>query len=146
MFSRSDGRQTVDVYLARGTEARFAGGRGEKIFTDAEVAFGAEPNVVTTGETSRSGPGPAATRSSSTSRASRTCSTQRRPQFHRPSSGRQIPWTGKDSNTEANVWSIAIELPTGARSARAADQDLGPVQPARETAASITSTVPGTRR
>ena len=41
-----DGRQTVDVYLARGAESRDPEPVGEKIFSAVEVSFAAEPNIV----------------------------------------------------------------------------------------------------
>jgi hypothetical protein len=44
-----DGRQRATVYMATGEEAREAEAVGSPIITDAEVSFGAEPNVVTAG-------------------------------------------------------------------------------------------------
>jgi hypothetical protein len=41
-----DGRQTATLYKATGPEARQAEAVGTPIISDAEVSFGAEPNVV----------------------------------------------------------------------------------------------------
>ena len=44
-----DGKQTVDVFLAKGSEARSAEAVGTKIFSGVEVSFGATPNISTSG-------------------------------------------------------------------------------------------------
>src|SRR4051812_7950106 len=44
-----NGAQTVDVFLAKGAEARSPEAVGTKIIAAAEVSFGATPNVVTAG-------------------------------------------------------------------------------------------------
>src|SRR6266508_4891356 len=41
-----NGRQTVNVFMATGTEARSVEAVGAKIISDAEVSFGANPNIV----------------------------------------------------------------------------------------------------
>ena len=45
-----DGRQTVDVFLARGERSRSPEPVGEQILTDVQVSFGAQPNVATAGD------------------------------------------------------------------------------------------------
>ena len=50
MFSKpQNGRQTVNVFVAKGAEARSVEAVGTKIIADAEVSFGAKPNVVKSG-------------------------------------------------------------------------------------------------
>src|SRR5262245_33944497 len=61
--------------------------------------------------TSHSSPAVAVMRSFSISTASRICSTKRN--FTEPHLSGKSPWTGVDSNTEANVFSMVVELPTG---------------------------------
>ena len=44
-----DGRQTASVYLAKGAELRSPEPVGTRIVSDAEVSFGAQPNIVKSG-------------------------------------------------------------------------------------------------
>jgi hypothetical protein len=44
-----NGRQTANVFVAKGMEARSVEAVGTKTITDAEVSFGAKPNIVTSG-------------------------------------------------------------------------------------------------
>src|SRR5690242_21604129 len=44
-----NGKQTVSVFVAKGAEARSAEAVGTKIITDAEVSFGATPNIIRSG-------------------------------------------------------------------------------------------------
>src|SRR6187200_2890625 len=44
-----DGKQTVDVFVAKGVEARSAEAVGEKTIAGAEVSFGPKPNIVKAG-------------------------------------------------------------------------------------------------
>ena len=75
VFSKpQNGRQTVDVFMATGPESRSVEAVGKKIIADAEVSFGAKPNII------RSGPytfslAAGAMPSFSTSTESRTYST-----------------------------------------------------------------------
>jgi hypothetical protein len=78
MFSTpQNGKQTVNVFVAKGAESHSIEAVGTKIIADAEVSFGAKPNIVKSGTYTF-----------------------------------KSPWTGVDSNTEANVFSTVIELPT----------------------------------
>ena len=43
------GRQTVNVLVATGAESRSDEAVGTKIITDAEVSFGAKPNIIKSG-------------------------------------------------------------------------------------------------
>src|SRR5215217_514691 len=47
VFSKpQNGRQTVNVLVATGSESRLDGALGTKIIADAEVSFGAKPNII----------------------------------------------------------------------------------------------------
>jgi hypothetical protein len=69
-----NGRQTFNVFLAKGAESRSVEAVGRKIVGDAEVSFGPTPNLVKAA-TTHSSLAVAATLSSSISTASRICST-----------------------------------------------------------------------
>jgi hypothetical protein len=74
VFSKpQNGKQTVNVFLAKGEESRSVEAVGKKIIADGEVSFGAKPNIVKSAPT-RSSPAVGATRSFSTSTESRICS------------------------------------------------------------------------
>src|SRR6202022_1541112 len=108
-----DGKQTVDVYLAANQDARSVEAVSEKIFSDVPVSFvGDEPHIATSGDFTffpgpRSGAfvfffgglqnllGPSGGHNFAV--------------LHLPG---ESPWTGVDSNTQANVFSTAIEMPT----------------------------------
>jgi hypothetical protein len=50
IFSKpQNGRQTVDVFMATGAESRSVEAVGKKIIADAEVSFGAKPNIIRSG-------------------------------------------------------------------------------------------------
>jgi hypothetical protein len=50
VFSKpQNGRQTVNVFVATGSESRAAEAVGTKIIADAEVSFGAKPNIIKSG-------------------------------------------------------------------------------------------------
>ena len=50
VFSKpQDGRQTVNVFLAKGAELRSPEAVGTKIIADGEVSFGAKPNIMQVG-------------------------------------------------------------------------------------------------
>jgi hypothetical protein len=106
-----NGKQTVDVLLARGAQARSAEAVGTKII-DAEVSFGAEPNIV------RSGPYTffAGNRSDAFffdyDGIKNLFDTKGGRNFTAPHLGGKSPWTGQDSNVESNVFSMVLELPT----------------------------------
>src|SRR5712671_8021569 len=44
-----NGKQTVNVFVAKGAEARSVEAVGTKVIADAEVSFGAKPNIVKSG-------------------------------------------------------------------------------------------------
>ncbi|HME48628.1 DUF4331 family protein [Mycobacterium sp.] len=106
------GRQTADVFLARGQEARSPEAVGTKLFSDVDVSFGPTPNIV------ESGPFMffAGARSDAFffdyDGIKNLFDTSGGRNFTAPHLGGTSPWTGQDSNTEANVFSMVIEMPT----------------------------------
>ena len=116
------GRQTVDVYLATDDEAREPEAVGEKIFDAVEVSFGATPQVVSSGDFTFF----AGARSDAFffdfDGVKNLFDTSGTRNFTSPVQPRpETPWKGVDSNTEANVCSMVLELPT---SALGADPDI----------------------
>ncbi|WP_396899421.1 DUF4331 family protein [Mycolicibacterium sp.] len=106
------GRQTVDVYLAAGDDAESPEAVGERIFTDVEVSFGKEPNIVeTNGFRFFAGARSDAFFFDFDGIKNLFDITGGR-NFTAPHLGGESPWTGQDSNTEANVFSMVMELPT----------------------------------
>jgi len=107
-----DGRQTFSVFVAKGSEARSPEAVGEKVVTDAEVSFGTMANPITSG--------PYTFFAGSRSDAfffdfdgiQNLFDTSGGRNFTAPHLGGRSPWTGVDSNTEANVFSTVVELPT----------------------------------
>jgi hypothetical protein len=113
VFSKPDGaKQTVSVFVAKGAEARSAEVVGTKIIADADVAFGARPNIVRSGATTFF----AGARSDAFffdfDGIKNLFDTSGGRNFTAPHLGGKSPWTGVDSNTEANVFSTVIEMPT----------------------------------
>ncbi|MFF1913506.1 DUF4331 family protein [Streptomyces sp. NPDC058239] len=107
-----DGRQTFSVFIAKGDEARSPEAVGETVVTDAEVSFGTMGNRVSSG--------PYTFFAGSRSDAfffdfdgiKNLFDTSGGRNFTAPHLGGKSPWTGVDSNTEANVFSTVVELPT----------------------------------
>lgn len=107
-----DGRQTVDVFKAVGDEAESPLPLGEKIFEAVEVSFGPTANVVQSdGYTFAAGARSDAFFFDFDGIKNLFDITGGR-NFTAPHLGGESPWTGVDSNLTANVFSIAIELPT----------------------------------
>ncbi len=107
-----NGEQTVDVYMAIGDDARSPEPAGEKIFSGVEVSFGQQPNIATSGDITFF----AGARSDAFffdfDGIKNLFDTSGKRNFTEPHLGGPSPWTGVDSNTEANVFSTVIELPT----------------------------------
>src|SRR3954447_13348993 len=108
-----DGRQTVDVYLAVDEEAEEPEAVGSKIFEAVEVSFGTEPIVATSGSFTFF----AGARSDAfffdfdgVKALFDTSGTRNFTSYNQPRP--ETPWTGVDSNTQANVCSMVIEMPT----------------------------------
>ena len=113
MFSEpSNGSQTVDVYMATGEDARSPEPVGEKIFSGVDVSFGSTPNIVTSGDITFF----AGARSDAFffdfDGIKNLFDTSGKRNFTDLHIDGAPPWTGVDSNTEANVFSTVIELPT----------------------------------
>src|SRR5580698_7417018 len=114
VFSKpQNGRQTFSVYNATGAESRSPEAVGTKIVADAECSFGPTPNIVTSG--------PYTFFAGSRSDAfffdfdgiKNLFDIRGKRNFTEPHlTPGKSPWTGVDSNTQANVFSTAVELPT----------------------------------
>ncbi len=113
VFSKpQNGRQTVDVFMAKGAESRSAEAVGKKIIADAQVSFGAKPNIIKSGAYTFF----AGSRSDAFffdfDGIKNLFDIRGKRNFTEPHLGAKSPWTGVDSNTEANVFSTVIELST----------------------------------
>jgi hypothetical protein len=108
----ANGRQTFDVFIATGLQARSAEAAGTKVVDSADVSFGTTPNVVTSGNYTFF----AGSRSDAFffdyDGVNNLFDTSGGRNFTAPHLGGKSPWTGVDSNAEANVFSMVIELPT----------------------------------
>jgi hypothetical protein len=107
-----DGRQRATVYLATGQEARQAEAVGKPIVRDAEVSFGAKPNVVTAGPYtffagSRSDPFFVDFAGVLTA-----FDWQRGKNFTDLKHVDPSPWTGNDTLAPYNAFGIVLEVPT----------------------------------
>jgi hypothetical protein len=107
-----NGKQTVSVFVATGSESRSDEAVGAKIIENADVSFGPEPNIIRSGNYTFF----AGSRSDAFffdfDGIKNLFDTRGKRNFTEPHLDGKSPWTGVDSNTEANVFSIAIELPT----------------------------------
>ncbi|WP_458318470.1 DUF4331 family protein [Mycolicibacterium brisbanense] len=107
-----DGRQTVDVYLATGDDAESPEAVGERIFGGVEVSFGKEPVIARTDDYTFF----AGARSDAFffdfDGIKNLFDIRGGRNFTALHLSGQYPWTGVDSNTEANVCSMVLELPT----------------------------------
>ncbi|MGW4099188.1 DUF4331 family protein [Mycobacterium sp. NPDC004974] len=107
-----DGRQTVDVYLAADEDAESPEAVGERIFTGVEVSFGREPVIAQTNAYTFF----AGARSDAFffdfDGVKNLFDTSGGRNFTALHLSGQYPWTGVDSNTQANVCSMVMELPT----------------------------------
>jgi len=108
----SNGKQTASVYLAKGAESRSPEPVGNKIISDAEISLGRTPNIVKAGDYTFF----AGSRSDAFffdfDGIKALFDTSGGRNFTAPHLGAKSPWTGVDSNTQANVLSTVIELPT----------------------------------
>src|SRR5262249_6125072 len=113
VFSKpQNGGQTVNVFVATGSQSRSAEAVGTKIIAHAEGSFSAQPNII------KSGPYTffAGSRRDAVlfdlRGIKKLFDIRGKRNFTEPHLGGKSPWTGVDSNTEANVFSTVIELPT----------------------------------
>jgi len=119
VFAPPDGdRQTFDVFLATGEEARSPEPVGTKVVEAGEASFGATPNIIEAGHLTFF----AGSRSDAFffdfDGIQNLFDTSGGRNFTAPHLGGDSPWTGVDSNTEANVFSMVVELPTSQLGAR----------------------------
>jgi hypothetical protein len=107
-----DGRQTVDVFLATGDDARSPEAVGEKIFDAVEVSLTATPIIARSGSFTFF----AGARSDAFffdfDGVKNLFDTSGGRNFTDLHISGDAPWTGVDSNTTANVFSTVLELPT----------------------------------
>jgi hypothetical protein len=107
-----NGRQTVDVFMATGEDARSPEALGTRLFDTVEVLFGKTPNIARAGEYTFF----AGARSDAFffdfEGIKNLFDTSGGRNFTAPHLGGTSPWTGHDDNTVANVFSTVIELPT----------------------------------
>jgi hypothetical protein len=113
VFSKPEnGKQTANVYMAKGNEARSAEVVGTKIFADVEVSFGTKPNIARSGDYTFF----AGSRSDAFffdyDGIKNLFDTSGGRNFTAPHLGGKSPWTGVDSNLAGNVFSTVLELPT----------------------------------
>lgn len=107
-----NGSQSYDVFLAKGAAGRSPEAVGDKIVSGAAVSFGPQPNIV------RAGPYTffAGARSDAFffdfDGIKNLFDTSGGRNFTAPHLGGKSPWSGVDSNTQANVFSMVVELPT----------------------------------
>jgi hypothetical protein len=108
----ANGRQTFDAFIATGQDARSAEAAGAKVVDSADCSFGTTPNVVTSGRYTFF----AGSRSDAFffdyDGVNNLFDTSGGRNFTAPHLGDKSPWTGIDSNAEANVFSMVLELPT----------------------------------
>lgn len=108
----ADGSQTYSVFMATGAESRKPEAVGTKIVSDAAVSFAPQANVVGSGDYQVA----AGSRSDAFffdfDGIKNLFDTSGKRNFTAPHLGGKSPWTGVDSNATANVFSMAIELPT----------------------------------
>jgi hypothetical protein len=107
-----NGKQTFNVFLAKGAEARSVEAVGKKIVAEAEVSFGPKSNLVKAGDYTFF----AGSRSDAFffdfDGIKNLFDIRGKRNFTEPHLSGKSPWTGVDSNTEANVFSMVVELPT----------------------------------
>jgi hypothetical protein len=107
-----NGRQTADIFVAKGADARSVEAVGEKLAAGAEVSFGPRPNIVKSGSYTFF----AGSRSDAFffdyDGIKNLFDTRGGRNFTAPHLGGKSPWTGVDSNTQANVFSMVVEMPT----------------------------------
>lgn len=107
-----DGRQTADVYLAVGDEAEEPEAVGEKIFDAVDVSFGPTPVIAASDDFTFF----AGARSDAFffdfDGIKNLFDTSGGRNFTALQAAGTAPWTGVDSNATANVFAIAMEVPT----------------------------------
>jgi hypothetical protein len=107
-----DGAQTFSVFKATGPTSREPEAVGNKIVDGADVSFGPQAAVIAAGDSKVF----AGSRSDAfffdLDGVQKLFDTSGGRNFTAPHLGGKSPWTGVDSNIGANVFSMAIEVPT----------------------------------
>lgn len=131
--------------MATGAESRKPEAVGTKIVSNAAVSFGTQANVVSSGDYKVA----AGSRSDAFffdfDGIKSLFDTSGKRNFTAPHLGGKSPWTGVDSNSTANVFSMAIELPT-AELAPSPSCTSGAGAASCATVSSSTRTGPDTRQ
>ena len=109
---RADGSQTFSFFVATGAESREVEAVGTKVVSDAPVSFGPQADFVASGGYKVF----AGSRSDAFyfdfDGIKNLFDISGNRNFTAPHLGDTSPWTGVDSNIEANVFSMAVEVPT----------------------------------
>ena len=107
-----DGSQTFSFYAAAGAESREAGAAGTTVVSDAPVSFGPQAHFAASGGYKVF----AGSRSDAFffdfDGIKNLFDISGNRNFTAPHLGDTSPWTGVDSNAAANVFSMAVEVPT----------------------------------
>ena len=108
-----NGKQTFSVFLAKGAESRSVEAIGKKIIADAEVLpFGPKPNLVKASNYILAGARGSDAFFFDFDGIKNLFDIRGKRNFTEPHLTGKSPWTGVDSNTQANVFSMVVELPT----------------------------------
>ncbi len=112
LYAFQSPKQTFNVFLAKGAQSRSVEAVGNKIVADAEVSFDRKPNLVKAGDYTFF----AGSRSDAFffdfDGIKNLFDIRGKRNFTEPHLSGKSPWTSVDSNTEANVFSMVVELPT----------------------------------
>jgi Domain of unknown function (DUF4331) len=113
VFSEAeDGRQRATVYKATGPEARQPEAVGTPIVSDAEVSFGAEPNIVRSGHYTFFAGARSEPFFVDFAGVLAAFNWQDGKNFTDLKDVDPFPWTGSDTMAAYNVFSMVLELPT----------------------------------
>ena len=105
VFSKpQNGKQTFNVFLAKGAESRSVEAIGKKIVADAEVSFGPKPNRVKAGDYTFFAGSRSDTFFFDFDGIKNLFDIRGKRNFTEPHLSGKSPWTGVDSNTQANVF------------------------------------------
>src|ERR1700689_4217698 len=115
-----NGQQTVSVFVAKGAESRSVEAVGTKSIADPQVSFGPKPDIHKSGSYTFFVGARSDAFFFDFDGIKNLFDTSGKRNFTEPHLGGKSPWTGVDSNTQANIISTAIELPTSELGAKSA--------------------------
>src|SRR5207249_11731877 len=95
----------VNVFVAKARESRSPDAVGTKIISDGDVSFGPAPNIMKAGAYTFFAGSLSDAFFFDFDGITNLCDTRGKRNFTEPHLGGKSPWTGVDSNTEANVFS-----------------------------------------